>query len=127
MRRYRLDKGWPHLAKKLKAPGFHELGEDERREIFRGLVALGGDKADSVLFELIAKGTLLPSSSREVSRALAVEAVGDFSVSAQTEASLRQALDEGVRGSEELRQGVQGALAKIAARRALASGVGRPS
>ena len=88
--RHGLKQAWPAIARQVRAPNFHELGADERRELLNTLVALSPDRGEPMAVELVKKGGVFTSEDRETSRALAAEALGAVSRAQATAAILRE-------------------------------------
>jgi serine/threonine protein kinase len=107
---------WPVVARQVKAPNFHELGADERRELLRGLVALSPDRGEPVALELVKKGGVFTNEDRETSRTLAAEALGLFSRAPATAAALREVAATRWGTSDETRAAAAAAAKSIDAR-----------
>jgi serine/threonine protein kinase len=114
--RHGLKAAWPAIARQVRAPNFHELGADERRELMYTLVALSPDRGEPMAVELVKKGGVFTSEDRETSRALAAEALGECSCSLATVATLREVSQTRWGTSDETRAAAAAAAKKIAAR-----------
>ncbi len=114
--RHALKQAWPAIARQLRAPNFHELGADERRELLSALVALSPERGEPVALELVKKGGVFTSEDRETSRAIAAQALGEWSRSQAVLATLREVSQTRWGTSDETRGAAAAAAKKIAAR-----------
>jgi hypothetical protein len=114
--RHALKQAWPAIARQVRAPNFHELGADERRELLQTLVALSPDRGEPMAMELVKKGGVFTSEDRETSRALAAEALGSYSRSNATLAILREVSQTRWGTSDETRAAAAAAAKQIAVR-----------
>jgi hypothetical protein len=81
---------WTAIARQVRLPDFNERGSDERREFLRALVALLPDRGEPIAIEIARKAGVFVSGSREATRVAAIEALGEFSCSAEVAAALRE-------------------------------------
>ncbi|MFO0640616.1 MAG: protein kinase [Polyangiaceae bacterium] len=116
MIRYGLRGAWVAVQRVVQSKPFFDLGSDERKELLRALFILGADRGEPMLIELVKKGGVLASESRESTRAIACEVLGDFSRSRLAIAALNEVFASRWGTAEETRQAATAALAKIAAR-----------
>jgi hypothetical protein len=114
--RHGLKQAWPAIARQVRAPTFHELGADERRELLQTLVVLAPDRGEPMAIELVKKGGVFTSEDRETSRALAAEALGASSESQATMAALREVAQTRWGTSDDTRAAAAAAAKRIAAR-----------
>jgi serine/threonine-protein kinase len=114
--RHGLKPAWPAIARQVRAPNFHELGADERRQLMNTLVALSPDRGEPMAVEFVKKGGVFTSEDRETSRALAAEALGEWSRSPATAATLREVSQTRWGTSDETRAAAATAAKKIAGR-----------
>jgi hypothetical protein len=114
--RHALKQAWPAIARQVRAPNFHELGADERRELLRTLIALSPDRGEPLALELLKKGGVFTSEDRETSRVLAAEALGALSRSQATAAALREVSQTRWGTSDETRAAAATAAKQITAR-----------
>ena len=114
--RHSLKQAWPAIGRQVRAPNFHELGADERRELLNTLVALSPERGEPMALELLKKGGVFTSEDRETSRALAAEALGASSQSPATAAALREVAQTRWGTSDETRAAAATAAKHIAAR-----------
>ena len=114
--RHSIKQAWPAIARQVRAPNFHELGADERRELLQTLVALSPDRGEPMAVELMKKGGVFTSEDRETSRALAAEALGSYSRSPATLTILREVSQTRWGTSDETRAAAASAAKQIAAR-----------
>jgi eukaryotic-like serine/threonine-protein kinase len=116
IRSHALKGAFPTVSRHVKAPGFPELGSDERKELLRTLLTLSVDHGEIVALELLKKTGMFVSQSREGSRISAAEILGELSVSPMAVEALRE-VGKGRWGtSEETRAAANGAVAAIGAR-----------
>jgi hypothetical protein len=116
IRRHALKGAFPTVSRHVKAPGFSELGTDERRELLRTLLGLSIDHGEVVALELLKKGGVFVSQSREGSRISAAEILGELSASPMVAEALREVGQSRWGTSEETRVAANGAAAAINAR-----------
>jgi hypothetical protein len=116
IRRHTLKGAFPTVSRHVKAPGFAELGTDERKELLRTLLALSIDHGEVVLLELLKKGGVFVSQTREASRISAAEVLGELSVSPMVAEALREVAQSRWGTSEETRVAANAAAAAIGAR-----------
>jgi serine/threonine protein kinase len=116
MIRYGLRGAWVAVQRAVMAKPFFDLGADERKELLRALFLLSPERGEPMIVDLVKKGGVLASESRESSRALACEVLGEFSRSRAAISGLNEVLQSRWGTSEETRQAATAALAKIAAR-----------
>jgi serine/threonine protein kinase len=116
MIRYGLRGAWLAVQRAVQAKPFFDLGTDERKELLRALFLLAPDRGEPMLIELVKKGGVLASESRESTRALACEILGDYSRSRAAIAALNEVFASRWGTAEETRQAATASLAKIAAR-----------
>ena len=114
--RYGLRGAWIVVQRICAGKGFFDLGNDERRELLRALLLLAPERGETTLLDLVKKGGVLASESRESTRVLAAELLGDYSRSRATIAALNEVLQSRWGTADETRQAASAALAKIAAR-----------
>ena len=114
--RHSLKQAWPAIARQVRAPNFHELGADERRELLRTLIALSPDRGEPIALELVKKGGVFTSEDRETSRVLAAEALGALSRSQSTAAALREVAQTRWGTSDETRAASATAAKEITGR-----------
>jgi hypothetical protein len=114
--RHSLKQAWPAIARQVRAPNFHELGADERRELLRTLIALSPDRGEPIALELVKKGGVFTSEDRETSRVLAAEALGALSRSQGIVAALREVAQTRWGTSDETRAAAAAAAKQIASR-----------
>jgi hypothetical protein len=114
--RHSLKQAWPAIGRQVRAPNFHELGADERRELLNTLVALSPERGEPMALDLLKKGGVFTSEDRETSRALAAEALGAISQSPATAAALREVAQTRWGTSDETRAAAATAAKHIAAR-----------
>lgn len=116
MIRYGLRGAWVAVQRAVQAKQFFELGTDERKELLRALFLLAPERGEPMLIELVKKGGVLASESRESTRGLACDVLGDYSRSRAAIAALNEVFASRWGTAEETRQAATAALAKIAAR-----------
>jgi serine/threonine protein kinase len=114
--RHALKQAWPAIARQVRATNFHELGADERRALMHTLVALSPERGEPMAVELVKKGGVFTSEDRETSRALAADALGEWSRSPATLATLREVSQTRWGTSDETRAAAAAAAKKIAGR-----------
>ncbi len=114
--RHGLKQAWPAIARQVRAQNFHELGADERREVMYALVGLSPERGEPLAIELVKKGGVFTSEDREASRAFAAEALGEYSRSPATAATLREVSQTRWGTSDETRGAAASAAKKIALR-----------
>jgi serine/threonine protein kinase len=114
--RHALKQAWPAIGRQVRAPNFHDLGADERRELLHTLVALSPERGEPMALELLKKGGVFTSEDRETSRALAAEALGAISQSPATAAALREVAQTRWGTSDETRAAAAAAAKRVAAR-----------
>ncbi len=128
IRRHGVVAAWPAVSRQVRAPGFHDLGLDEKRELFRALFTLGPDRGEATLLEIVRKGGVFSSESKESTRTLAAEILGELSRSLETASALREIGQARWGTSEETRERAARAAGIIASRSTGTSGVrGGPS
>jgi len=116
MIRYGLRGAWVAVQRAVQAKPFFDLGTDERKELLRALFLLAPERGEPMIVELVKKGGVLASESRESTRALACDVLGDYSRSRIAIAALNEVFASRWGTAEETRQAATAALAKIAAR-----------
>jgi serine/threonine protein kinase len=114
--RHGLKAAWTAIARQVRAPNFHELGADERRQLLNTLVALSPDRGEPMAVEFVKKGGVFTSEDRETSRALAAEALGEWSRLPATVATLREVSQTRWGTSDETRAAAAAAAKKIVSR-----------
>ncbi|MEO6418832.1 MAG: hypothetical protein ABIP39_05465, partial [Polyangiaceae bacterium] len=114
--RHGLRGAFPTIARHVKAPNFNELGTDERRELLRTLILLSSDHGEALVLELLKKGGVFVSQSREASRVVAAEVLGELSRSTVVNEALREISQTRWGTSEETRGAASTASAKVSAR-----------
>jgi serine/threonine-protein kinase len=80
------------------------------------LVALSPDRGEPMAVELVKKGGVFTSEDRETSRALAADALGEYSRSPATAATLREVSQTRWGTSDETRAAAAAAAKRIAGR-----------
>ena len=116
MIRYGLRGAWPAVHRATQAKPFFDLGTDERKELLRALFLLAPERGEPIILELVKKGGVLASESRESTRAIACDVLGDYSRSRAAIAALNEVFASRWGTAEETRHAATAALAKIAAR-----------
>lgn len=116
MIRYGLRGAWVAVQRAVTAKPFFDLGSDERKELLRALFLLSPERGEPMIVDLVKKGGVLASESRESTRAIACEVLGEFSRSRAAIAGLNEVFQSRWGTSEETRQAATAALSKIAAR-----------
>ncbi|HRH00508.1 MAG TPA: HEAT repeat domain-containing protein, partial [Polyangiaceae bacterium] len=114
--RYGLRGAWLPVQRMTQAKNFFELGADERREVLRALYLLAPDRGEPLLLDLARKGGMLASESRESTRAIACEVLGEYARSRAAIGALNEVFQSRWGTAEETRQAATTALSKIAAR-----------
>ncbi len=109
--RYQMRNLWVSVARMINGKGFGELGSDERRALLRAAILLVPERGETLVMDLAKKSGVLVSASREATRSLAAEVLGEFSCSRSIGAALHELSLSRWGVSEETR-----ATAKAAAR-----------
>jgi serine/threonine protein kinase len=122
--RYQMRNVWVSVSRVVNGKTFNDLGSDERRELLRAALILSPERGEPLLLDLAKKGGVLVSESREASRALAAELLGELSRSRQTGAALHELAQSRWGLSEETRMAAANAAKRIGQR--LASPGGAP-
>lgn len=114
--RYGMRNAWPTVARVINGKSFNDLGNDERRELLRAAILLSPERGEPLALDLAKKGGVLMSESREHTRALACELLGELSRSRAVGQSLNE-LTQGRWGvSDETRAAAAAAAKRIAQR-----------
>jgi serine/threonine protein kinase len=116
IRRHGLKGAFPSVSRHVKAAGFSELGADERRELLRTLHALSAEHGEPVALELLRKGGMFVSQTREAARVSAAEVLGELSISPGVAEALREVAQSRWGTSEETRAAASSAATAIVAR-----------
>ncbi len=124
--RYQMRNVWSTVARIIGGKTFNDLGSDERRELLRAVILLGPERGESLALDLAKKGGVLVAGSREATRALAAELLGDLSNSPQVGASLHELAQSRWGVSEETRTAAAAAASRIAHRVASSAQHGGP-
>lgn len=114
--RYQMRSVWSTVARIINGKTFHDLGSDERRELIRASVLLSPERGETLALELAKKGGVLATGSREATRAIAAELLGELSWSRQTAAALQEIAQSRWGISEDTRQAAVVAAGRIAQR-----------
>jgi hypothetical protein len=114
--RHGLKQTFPVVARSVKAPTFHDLGNDERRELLRTMLTLSSEHGEPIALDIVKKGGVFASSSREESRAAAAEILGELSASPEVEEALREVAQSRWGTSDETRHAANDAAKAIRAR-----------
>lgn len=114
--RHGLRGAFPAIARHVKAPNFNELGTDERRELLRTLIILSADHGEGLVLEILKKGGVFVSQSREGTRVVAAEVLGELSRSMLVNEALREISQTRWGTSEETRSAALVASSKVSAR-----------
>src|SRR5262249_37739740 len=101
--RHNVRAAWPAVKRIYDKAGFQDLGSDERREVFRALIVLSSDHGEPLVIDLVKKGGVFRSESRETSRSIAAEVLGDYSRSQAVVTALKDVANSRWGVSEELR------------------------
>jgi serine/threonine protein kinase len=124
--RHALKQAWPTIARQVRAPDFHALGADERRQLLRTLVVLSPERGEPLALEIVKKGGVFTSEDRETSRVLAAEALGALSRAASTASALREVAQTRWGTSDETRAAAAAAAKQIGGRDAGLGGSSAP-
>ncbi len=103
----------PSLVMRIKGPKFDSLSLEERRQALQTLATLATRRAEEVCIEIVGNGSLIPSESREQSRALAAELLGHIGRSDASIEALDAAAGARWRSSEKLRVTAQAAKTRL--------------
>ncbi len=123
--RFRVKGVWPAIARAVKAPGFNELGIDERRELFRALLVLGPQSGEPMVLEIAKKGGVLLTEEKEATRLAAIETLGELSYSGGVSMALHE-VSQSRWGSSEDTRGAAANSARLINQR-IRDGGGPPS
>ena len=93
----------PHLALHAKDEAFDELPLVERRAVLGTLAVLLPSRAEAICMEHAERAALLPRASREETRELAAEILGDIASSPEMEAALLAVAGRKWRNTERIR------------------------
>ena len=110
------------LALIAKDEAFDDLLVAARRAVLVTLAVLLPARAEAICLEHVEKAALLPRASREETRELAAELLGDITLSPEAEAALLAVGERKWRNTERLRAVALQAAQRIARRRAHAEG-----
>ncbi len=116
MSRHALRGAFPAVARHVKAPNFNELGTDERRELLRTLITLSTDHGEALLLEIVKKGGVFVSQSREGTRVVAAEVLGELSRSMIVNEALREVSQTRWGTSDDTRNAALAASSRVSAR-----------
>jgi len=112
---------WPVVKRLYDRPGFFDLGADERRELLRALVALSPEHGEPVVIDLLKKGGLFQSESKQAARATAASVLGELSSSAEVLAALEEVAQARWSASESTRQAARDAADRVRAKKGSAT------
>ncbi len=114
--RHGLKVTWPSIARIVRQPDFNEKGSDERKELFRALVALAPERGEPLAIELAKKGGVFVSEAREASRVAAIEALAELSRGAAVVTALQELAQSRWGTSDETRAAAAKAAETVKAR-----------
>jgi hypothetical protein len=114
--RHRITGAWTAIARQVRLPDFNDRGSDERREFIRALVTLSPDRGEPIALELVKRGGVFVSESREATRVAAAEALGAVSRSLAVAAELREIAEARWGTSDQTRSAAATAAGLIAKR-----------
>lgn len=103
----------PALALRVRDGQFVRLPRGERAAVFQALAALLPARAEALAIQLLQDKPLLPSKAHHEVQCLAAETLGRVASTAEAVHELRDAATRRFRGSEQLRQAAEEALAAI--------------
>ena len=112
--KYNVRAAWPSVKRVFEKKGFDDLGADERREVLRALVALSPEQGEPLVIDLLKKGGVFRSESREGSRAIAAEVLGELSHSPDAAAALQEVASARWSASEDVRVAARAAADRMA-------------
>jgi hypothetical protein len=110
---------FPVVVRLAREPSFDDLDEGDRREILRALLLLSPEHGEPVVVEVLRRGGVLATGTREVSRVLAAQALGESARTVASHDALRQVEATRVGVGEGLRRAAAAAASAIAGRAGL--------
>ena len=88
MARHHVKQAGPLLAQLIQSSGFHKLPTEERELAMATLHTLSPNRAESVLVEVASKNSVISRGAAVDTRIVAIESLGRFAASGETEAAL---------------------------------------
>jgi serine/threonine protein kinase len=114
--RHGLRGAYPAIARQVRAATFHDVAADERAELLRALIVLAPEHGELQVLELVKKGGVFTSQSRETSRAIGAQVLGELATTDSTIETLREVAQARWGISEETRAAASAAATQILAR-----------
>ncbi len=114
--RHDMKVAWTAIARHIKSNDFNDRGSDERREFIRALVILAPDRGEPMALEIAKKGGVFVSESREGTRVVAADVLGELSRTASVASGLRELSLSRWGTSDETRAAAARAADQISAR-----------
>jgi eukaryotic-like serine/threonine-protein kinase len=114
--RHSLRGAYPAIARQVRAATFHDVAPDERTELLRTAIILAPEHGEPMVLELVKKGGVFTSQSREASRTIAAQVLGELATDPATVENLRELAQARWGVSEETRGAASAAASQIHAR-----------
>jgi hypothetical protein len=110
---------FPLVVRLAREPSFDALAESDRLEILRALLLLSPEHGEPVVVEILRRGGMMATGSREASRVLAARALGEAGRTIASHDALRHVEAARVGVSEALRRAAAEAARAVARRAGL--------